>query len=102
MAKVPLWDQLLLEPYGGKMNVTFYAIVPENHTVLGLAAKYFAEVSSTYSSCKLGEHRPAATELLERMPGFVPAKTPTSLSTEACVVRFVCACLPLRCVQTSP
>ncbi|XP_059904789.1 mediator of RNA polymerase II transcription subunit 13-like isoform X3 [Gadus macrocephalus] len=55
---LPLWDKLLLEPYGGPSDVAYLVLCPDSPLMLAGARAFFTELSAVYETCRLGKHRP--------------------------------------------
>ncbi|CAL8319983.1 unnamed protein product [Lota lota] len=55
---LPLWDKLLLEPYGGPSDVAYLVLCPDSPLMLAGARAFFQELSAVYETCRLGKHRP--------------------------------------------
>ncbi|XP_014240238.1 mediator of RNA polymerase II transcription subunit 13 isoform X2 [Cimex lectularius] len=55
---VPLWDELLLEPYSYSRDIAYVVVAPDNDFVLSRVRSFFKELSATYEVCRLGRHCP--------------------------------------------
>ena len=45
---LPLWDKLLLEPYGGPSDVAYLVLCPDSPLMLAGARAFFTELSAVY------------------------------------------------------
>ena len=57
------WEKLMLEPYAGTRDVSYVVVCPENDFVLSCAKTFFSELTTTYETCRLGQHRPLTDKL---------------------------------------
>ena len=53
----------MLEPYTRARDVSYVVVAPENDLVLSRAKTFFSDLTTTYETCRLGQHRPLTDKL---------------------------------------
>ncbi len=56
---LPLWEQLALEPYGGRRDVAYIALVPSSLAMVEATAELLRGVTCAYDAGNLGTHSPS-------------------------------------------
>ena len=53
----------MLEPYTQARDVSYVVVAPENDLVLSRVKTFFSDLTTTYETCRLGQHRPLTDKL---------------------------------------